>query len=102
MLSASKQNIVVFTDWYTMIYVQVFGILMAVSGSPEEKAGELQATMKDGGAAHAAFSSIEKLIAASTTQYYVGDALSVADVLVYAFIGWVASGCAGSHTSYMK
>ena len=63
---------------------------MAARGTPEE----VEAAMVDGGTAHAALSTIEKLIAASSTEFYVGDTMSVADVLVFAFIGWVASGCA--------
>jgi hypothetical protein len=59
-----------------------------------EKIAARKALIVPGGTMHTKLLVVEKLLKASTTKYYLGDEMSVADVLVFSQYGVLASGCA--------
>lgn len=78
------------SQWHAF---QVFSTLGHVSGSPEEKAAATLEMLAPGGAAAKKLAAVERLIAASDSEFYLGDSLTLADVLAFCFIGWLTSGC---------
>lgn len=60
----------------------------------DEKIAERKALIAPGGTMHSKLMVVEKLLEASTTKYYIGDEMSLADILVFAQFGTIASGCA--------
>jgi glutathione S-transferase len=59
----------------------------------DEKIAARKALLAPGGKIHTKMTVVEKLLEASTTKYYLGDEMSLADIFIFALISGFSSGC---------
>jgi glutathione S-transferase len=60
----------------------------------DERAAARKALMQPGGKLHDRYSVIDKLLGVSSSTFYLGDDIGLADATVFVLIGQVSGGCA--------
>ena len=58
----------------------------------EEKAAARRELMQPGGKMHGFFTAIDKILAQSSSKYYLGDDISLADIAVFVAVGQWSGG----------